>query len=169
MVVNNREERGSILIPSPTTNPVVLIAVSVDQLQKLADLTQGKGIPDKKSDTKPPLAEDEDKKNDDEEENKQTPTNVMQAAGTPAEYSPISNTFIQEADSCVQVKRDCCQVILRKLFHLIQTNNLVGLLKMRLLESDLDQTLQNMINDAIDSIFDQWGIIAVILITLLVQ
>ena len=57
-----------------------------DELQKLTKLASGKGIPKEKSESILSVAEVGTKKNE-QEENGQSAPSVMEAAGTPEEYS----------------------------------------------------------------------------------
>ena len=86
----------------------------------------------------------------------------MEAAGTSKEYLIEETAQDSEADSCInqakiEEKRTQHQVTLGKISHNICTNNLTGLLTMRLFESNLDNVLCNMIDDGINVICDRLG------------
>ena len=79
----------------------------------------------------------------------------MEAAGTPAEYLSKDSVkteedLINEAE-LVEKYADR-QVVLRTISHYIHTNNLTGLVTMRLFGNGLDNVLCNMIDDGINVI-----------------
>ena len=130
-----------------------------DELQKLTKLALGKGIPEEKSESIPSVAEGGVKKNEQEENGHSAPS-VMEAAGTPAEYPSKESVkteedLINEAE--LEEKRADCQVVLGTISHYICTNNLAGLVSMRLFGKGLDNVLCNMIDDGINVICDRMG------------
>ena len=83
----------------------------------------------------------------------------MEAAGTPEEY-PSKELVAKEEDlinEAVLQKRADRQVELGTISHYICTNNLTGLLTMRLFGNGLDNVLCNMIDDGINVICDRMG------------
>ena len=133
---------------------------AADELQKLAKFALGKGIPEEKSKSISSVAEDEEKKNEQEEKGHSAPT-VMEAAGTPEEYL-LEESFKDPEDNLIneakiKEKRAQCQVALGDISHYICTNNLTGLLTMRLFGNGLDNVLCNMIDDGINVICDRMG------------
>ena len=130
-----------------------------DELQKLTKLALGKGIPEEKSESIPSVAEDGVKKNEQEENGHLAPT-VMEAAGTPAEYPSEESVKTEEDlinEAVLEEKRTDCQVVLGTISHYICTDNLTGLLTMRLFGNGLDNVLRNMIDDSINVICDKMG------------
>ena len=156
---NHVQVNKMVIISTSSNEPAALKAS--DDLQKLAELVLGKGILEEKSKSVPSVAEDGVKKNE-QEENKQLAPTVMEAAGTPKEYSPEETAQDSEADGLInqaKIKEKCTQrqVKLGKISYNICTNNLTGLLTMRLFESDLDCVLCNMIDDSINVICNRLG------------
>ena len=78
----------------------------------------------------------------------------MEAAGTPAEYPSKESVKTEEdlINEAVLKERADRQVVLRTISHYIRTNNLTGLLTMRLFGNGLDNVLCNMIDDSINVI-----------------
>ena len=129
-----------------------------DEIQKLTKLALGKGIPEEKSESIPSVAKDGAKKNE-QEENEHSATTVMEAAGTPDEY-PSEDSVKKEEDLVneeVLKERADRQVVLRTISHYIGTNDLTGLVTMRLFGNSLDNVLRNMIDDGINVICDRMG------------
>ena len=144
-----------VIILAPSNAPAN--SKASDELQKLTKLALGKGIPEEKSKSIPSVAEGGVKKNE-QEENGHSATTVMEAAGTPAEYpskESVKTDLINEA--VLEEKRADCQVVLGTISHYICTNNLTGLLTMRLFGNGLDNVLCNMIDDGINVICDRMG------------
>ena len=77
-----------------------------------------------------------EKRKNEQEENRQSAPSVMEAAGTPEEYSSEESVKDTEEDLIneteLEEKRADCQVVLGTISHHICTNNLTGLLTMRL-------------------------------------
>ena len=129
-----------------------------DEIQKLTKLALGKGIPEEKSELIPSVAEDGEKKNEQEGNGHSAPT-VMEAAGTPKEY-PSKESVEKEEDlinETVLQKHADCQDDLGTISHYICTNDLTGLVTMRLFGNGLDNVLCNMIDDGINVICDRMG------------
>ena len=104
------------------------------------------------------MAEGGVKKNEQEENGHSAPT-VMEAAGTPEEY-PSKESVKKEEDlinEAVLQKRADCQDDLGTISHYICTNDLTGLVTMRLFRNGLDNVLCNMIDDGINVICDRMG------------
>ena len=145
-----------VIISTPSNAPAE--SKASDELQKLTKLALGKGIPEEKSKSIPSVAEGWVKKNEQEENGHSAPT-VMEAAGTPVEYSSKESVKMEEdlIDEAVLKERADCQVVLRTISHYIHMNNLTGLLTMRLFGNGLDNILCNMIDDGINVICDRMG------------
>ena len=145
-----------VIISAPSNAPVD--SKASDELQKLTKLAFGKGIPEEKSKSILSVAEDGTKKNE-QEENELSAPSVMEAAGTPAEY-PSNESVAKEEDlinEAILQKRADRQVELGTISHYICTNNLAGLVSMRLFGKGLDNVLRNMIDDSINVICDRMG------------
>ena len=145
-----------VIISTPSNAPAE--SKASDELQKLTKLALGKGIPEEKSESIPSVAEGGVKKNEQEENGNSAPT-VMEAAGTPAEYPSEESVKTEEdlINEAVLENRADRQVELGTISHYINTNNLTGLLTMRLFGNGLDNVLRNMIDDGINVICDRMG------------
>ena len=145
-----------VIISAPLNAPAD--SKASDELQKLKKLASGKCIPEEKSESILSVAEGGTKKNE-QEENGHTAPSVMEAAGTPEEY-PSKESVAKEEDlinEAVLQKRADCQGELGTISHYIRTNNLAGLVSMRLFGKGLDNVLCNMIDDSINVICDRMG------------
>ena len=153
----NNVKVDKMVIISTSSNPPTASKAS-DELQQLTALALGKGIPKEKSEAVPSVAEDGEKKNE-QEENGQSAPSVMKDAGTPEEYlskESVKNTeedLINKAE--IEEKRANRQKVLGTISHHICTNNLTGLVTMRLFRNGLDNVLCNMIDDGINVICDR--------------
>ena len=128
------------------------------EIQKLKELALGRGIPEEKSESILSVANDGAKKNE-QEENGHSASTVMEAAGTPDEY-PSEDSVEKEEDLVneeVLKARADRQAVLGEISHCISTDDLPGLVTMRLFGKGLDRVLRNMIDDGINVICDRLG------------